>query len=442
MSQSSFPVPTRRLFYWLCAPLPLLVVGMFFEPLAMMAIAVDIVILLLAFIDFRNTRRAYRLTFGISGSTFFSIGKPNQLTLEIYNRSPRPVNLEVNPEIPESWETLEGGGIISIDSGRSTDQTLSYRPLRRGVFKMEYIHYRFTTASGLVTIYGKWEAGLEIEVFPDIKEVNHYMMMTRKNRLYEIGIHKNRFKGRGTNLEYLREYQADDDSKRIDWKASTRNNKLVCKEFQMETNNMIALVMDCGRVMTAEQDGLNSLDYAVNAALILSHVARKAGDSITVFAFSDRIVGELPPMKGKNMMNKVLRFLTKLQPEFVESDYQQIFEHLEVRLKRRALVIFFSDLIDDINYGLFYKHLSLLGRKHVPLILLLRDTLLMKNAELEPGKVEDAYVSAAAADMYMRRAEAIARFKQKKINLLDLLPHEVTPSLIDKYLEMKSRNLI
>jgi uncharacterized protein (DUF58 family) len=142
------------------------------------------------------------------------------------------------------------------------------------------------------------------------------------------------------------------------------------------------------------------------------------------------------------MMNKVLRFLTKLQPGFVESNYQQIFEHLKVRLKRRALIILFSDLIDDINYQLFYKYLSVLGRKHIPLIILLRDTLLMENANLPPGKVEDVYVSAAAADMVIRRAEAIKKFRQKKINLLDLLPHEVTPSVIDKYLQLKSRNLI
>lgn len=66
----------------------------------------------------------------------------------------------------------------------------------------------------------------------------------------------------------------------------------------------------------------------------------------------------------------------------------------------------------------------------------------MKNADLSPGKVEDVYVSAAAADMYMRRADVIKKLRQKKINLLDLLPHEVTPASIDKYLELKSRNLV
>jgi uncharacterized protein (DUF58 family) len=436
------PVPTRRFFYWFFFLLFLFVPGLFFFPFMIAAVSLDMFILLLAIMDYRLAARAYNLSFSTSGSTFFSIGKKNSITLEIGNRSARPLEVQVKVDIPGSWETLGEPGFTRLAAGEIKEQVLSYRPLRRGVFRLEYLHYRFPTVSGLLNMYGKHKLDLEIEVYPDVKEIDRYVMMSRRNRLYEMGIHKNRFRGMGTNLECLRDYQEDDDSKRIDWKASTRNNKLVCKEYRMEANNLIVIVLDCGRVMTAEQQGLNSLDYAVNAALILSYMANRIGDSVSIFAFADKIIGELPPVKGKHMMNKVLRFLTPLQPDFVESNYRQMFEHLKVRLKRRALIILFSDLIDDINYRLFYKYLSVLGRKHIPLIILLRDTLLMENADMPPGKVEDVYVSAAAADMVMRRAEAIKKFRQKKINLLDLLPHEVTPSLIDRYLELKSRNLI
>jgi uncharacterized protein (DUF58 family) len=436
------PVPTRRFFYGFIFLLPLFVAGLFFFPFMIAALSLDMFILLLAFMDYRWAVRTYNLSFSTSGSKFFSIGKKNSITLEIANRSARALDVQVKVDIPESWETTGEAGFTRLAANEIKEQVLSYRPLRRGVFRLEYLHYRFPTVSGFLNMYGKHNLDLEIEVFPDVKEIDQYVMMSRRNRLYEIGIHKNRFRGMGTNLEGLRDYQEDDDSKRIDWKASTRNNKLVCKEYGMEANNLIAIVLDCGRVMTAEQQGLNSLDYAVNAALILAYMANRIGDSVSIFAFADKILGELPPVKGKHMMNKVLRFLTPLQPDFVESNYQQMFEHLKVRLKRRALIILFSDLIDDINYQLFYKYLSVLGRKHIPLIILLRDTLLMENADMPPGKVEDVYVSAAAADMVMRRAEAIKKFRQKKINLLDLLPHEVTPSLIDRYLELKSRNLI
>lgn len=437
-----FPVPTRGFFYTLLIPLPLIIAGLFFYPFIIVGISLDLFVFLLAFLDYRQTRRTCSVSFSTAGSKFFSIGKKNTLPLLIHNKSSGLLEMEIKLDVPESWEPLLEPGYIPLAAGETREQMLAYRPLRRGVYRLDHVHYRYKTASGLLLIYGKQKLDLEIEVFPDVKEVNQYLMMTRRNKLYEIGIHKSRFRGMGTNLEYLRDYQKDDDSKRIDWKASTRNNKLVCKEFQMESNNLVAIALDCGRVMTAEQNGLHTLDYAVNAALILSYVAHKIGDSVTIFAFADKLIGELPPVKGKHMMNKILRFITKLQPSFVESNYQQLFEHLKVRLKRRALIILFSDLIDDINYSLFYKYLSVLSRKHIPLIILLRDILLMENADLPAEKIENVYVSAAAADMYMRRADAVKKFKQKKINLLDLLPHQVTPALIDKYLELKSRNLI
>lgn len=437
-----FPVPTRRLFIIVLSVLPFFLVGLFVFPFIILGISLDLFILLLVLSDYRQTIATYRISFSTQGSKFFSIGKKNRITLRVRSRGSRALEIEVKPDIPESWELLCNPGFIHIPADCEGEQPLEYRPARRGVFRLNHIFYRYKTLSGLLFIYGKQAVNLEIEVFPDVKEINQYLMMTRRNKLYEIGIHRNRFRGMGTNLEYLREYQKDDDSRRIDWKASTRNNKLVCKEFQLESNNLVAIVLDCGRLMTAEQGGMNSLDYAVNAALILAYVANKVGDGITVFAFSDKIIGELPPVKGRNMMSRVLQFLTRLQPDFVESDYQQVFEHLNLRLKRRALVIFFSDLIDDVNYTLFYKYLSILGKKHIPLFILLRDILLMKNADLSPGKVEDVYISAAAADMYIRREDVIKKLRQKKINLLDLLPHEVTPALIDKYLELKSRNLV
>lgn len=434
--------PTRRLFRLLILFLPIFLAGIFFPPLLVTGLILDVLLVVFIGFDYQKAVRGHQFSFSLQGHMFFSIGQPNPLELIIQHQGPRPLKLEIITDVPESWEILNNPLVLQVEANENKNVTLSFRPLRRGVYRLKYIHYRYKSVSRFLYIYGRFTVNLEIEVFPDIKEVNRYLLLSRRNRLAEMGIHKNRYRGRGTNLEYLREYQEDDDSRRIDWKASTRNHRLVCKEYQVETNNQVAIILDCGRLMTAEQKGMKSLDYSVNAALILSYVAHQMGDLVTVFAFADKIIGELPPVKGKHMLTRVLQFITRLQPSFVESNYQLMFEHLRVRLKRRSLVILFTDIIDDINYQVFYKQLSVLNRKHLPLIILLRDTLLMENADLVPGKIEDVYRSAAAAEMFLRRVDVIKKFRQKKINLLDLLPHEVTPSLIDKYLELKSRNLV
>ena len=243
-------------------------------------------------------------------------------------------------------------------------------------------------------------------------------------------------------MEYLREYHKDDDSKRIEWKVTTRINRPVTKVFQMESSNLITLVLDCGRLMTAEEGGLSALDYSINALLILAHIIVQMGDILSIVAFSDKIIGELPLGKGKNAIKRVSRFVTKLQPEFVESNYRLILSYLRTRFKKRSLIIFFSDMIDDINYTLFSKSIHFLNKKHVTLFILLRDTILMNNAEKSPDTIRDLYVSTSAREMFLRRKEAITKLRHSGIAVIDVLPTQVTPRLVDKYLEIKSRNWI
>ena len=99
-------------------------------------------------------------------------------------------------------------------------------------------------------------------------------------------------------------------------------------------------------------------------------------------------------------------------------------------------------MIDDINYTLFSKSLYFLNKRHVILFILLRDAILMNNAEKTPHTIRDLFVSASAREMFLCRREAITKLKHKGIKVIDVLPAQVTPGLVDKYLEIKSRNWI
>ena len=135
--------------------------------------------------------------------------------------------------------------------------------------------------------------------------------------------------------------------------------------------------------MTSEENNQSSIDLAIQALLVLSHVARNMGDRIRIIAFSDRIIGDFSPPRQGNPMKKIINFVTTIQPEFVESNYSLVFSHLRNSIKKRSLVILISDLIDDINYPMFKKNLTVLGKKNAILFLLLRDRLLQEEADKE-----------------------------------------------------------
>jgi len=361
--------------------------------------------------------------------------------MRVTNTGHADVKLEMAAELPDFWEDRTEHKKLFVAVNESKEYCFEFYPTRRGAYTINNIHIRYASKAGLLTLNSKLPLNFQIEVYPDIKELNQYLLLSQKNRLAQVGIHKNRYQGMGTELGYLREYRMDDDAANIDWKVSTRINKPVTKVFQLESTSHVTIVLDCGRLMTGEQQGLSTLDHAINASLILAHIICKTGDQLGMFAFADHILSELPPVKGKDVLKRITGFVSPLQPTFTESNYRLIFELLHRRLKKRSLIIFFTDMMDDINYPLFQKYLGLLNRKHLTLFILLRDHRLELCVQKEGELLSDIFTTAAAREMYMQRSDAVSRLKLHGINVLDLLPEMVTPGLIDKFLELKSRNL-
>src|SRR6185436_12579675 len=104
-----------------------------------------------------------------------------------------------------------------------------------------------------------------------------------------------------------------------DWRASARRLKLTDKHLQTSQSQRIIFLLDCGRLMTNESSGLSLLDHSLNAALMLSYVALRQGDSVGMVAFADRVLSFVPPRGGMNQMNQLLHASFDRFPELVES---------------------------------------------------------------------------------------------------------------------------
>ncbi|NLY74458.1 MAG: DUF58 domain-containing protein [Firmicutes bacterium] len=434
------PVPKTRLIIIFMIPLPLYIVGYRFSALFYWALGWNIFSLVLALWDILATLPDLKYEIGAAKLKPFSIGRSNQMLINFRNKSRTGrrifFKLDLPPEIEDRTETK------AVEIRGLAEETLVFilRPTRRGAFPVKHLYLRVESKYRLFYCDLKSELNLTVEVYPDLKQLNHYLKLAKNNRDYKMGINKTRWMGAGSELESLREYQKDDDSKLIDWKASARLNRPISKVYQMETNNQITVAVDCGRLMTAERQGLNTLDHAVNSLLILSQLVFNVGDSLSIIAFADRIIGEISQLKGRDSLKKVTPFITKLRPEFVESNYKLLFDYLEQTQKKRALIVLLTDMLDDINYELFKKRINWLSRKHFVLLVLLQDSLLPWHAEAGPNTPENLYLKAAGREMLLNRNKAIAKLKHYKLNVLDVLPQELTGPLINKYLEIKTRN--
>jgi uncharacterized protein (DUF58 family) len=434
------PIPRGRILLIFLIPLIFSIIGFFYNHLILYSLIIDLILFIILISDVLLSIKNLNLEIKTKNSLIFSIGRINKIEIDIHNLSNMPQVIEIKPGLPEYFENKTIKNIYKIVKRSNKNIKILTRPFRRGTYSINDLYIRARSIFGFFRIDLIKKIDLTVEVFPDIKQLNYYLKLVRNDRVYEIGIQRNKWIGIGTDLESLREYQKDDDSKFIDWKASTRINRPVTKVFQAERNNNICIVIDCGRMMTAEQNGLSTLDHAINSLLILSNIAYKSGDSINIIAFSDKIISTLPSVKGKAGLNKIVHFITKLQPEFVESNYNLVFDFIDKTVKKRSLVIFLTDIVDDINYTLFKQRIHGLSKKHLILFILLKDMILSESSEKEANNIDELFIRSASREMTLRRSKAILKLKNNKINVLDILPDELTGPLINKYLEIKSRN--
>jgi uncharacterized protein (DUF58 family) len=434
------PIPSGRLIALFGIPLVCYGASFWWAFLLPPANFCNMLLLVMAGWDLLVTGSNLRYAIKVEKPPLFSIGRNNHLTVKLTNLTRVSHVLRVRLGLPSWVVDHTPADLLTVNGLTEKKLTFTLRPTRRGSFRVNYAYLRATSRYKWFFCDQKYRIDLTIEVCPDIKLLNHYLKLTKNNRDYKLGINRTRWMGTGTELESLRDYQKDDDSKTIDWKASTRLNRPISKVFQMESNSQVIIAVDCGRLMTAEQHGLNTLDHAVNSLLILTHIALNAGDTVGVVAFSDHISGELTQLKGRDSIKKITRFITRLQPELVESNYGLIFDYLEQSQKKRSLCIILTDMIDDINYELFKTRIARLSRKHLVLLFLMQDSLLAAHANRVAHQPDDLYAIAASREMLLQRNKAITRLKHYKVNVLDVLPQELTGPLVNKYLELKTKN--
>lgn len=436
------PVPSKKLIMLLLLPL-LGVLFSLFLPLSRSVILLgDLIIVSMVLYDLFKAFQNQIFRVSPEKEASFYMNQPGEIIFLISTGRKSDFQCEIHADLPRFWKYESSQNSYTICANRENRISYPVTALRRGDYRLPAVHFRYDSHLSLFKIYRKKILDFPMRVFPDYRNLKEYFLLSRNNRLYEMGIHKNRYKGQGSELESLREYSKDDDARFIDWKATARFNRPVTRVFQMESVNDVLFVLDCGRLMTSEENNLSSIDLAIEALLVLAHVAIKMGDRIRIITFSDKIKGDFSPPLHGNPMKKIINFLTPVQPEFVESNYSRVFSHLQKTVKKRSLIIVVTDLIDDINYTMFRDNLKLLSKKNALLLLLLKDRLLQEEANKEVHSLNDIYSVTAARSMFVNRKRAVEKIKQSGVNVLDVLPEEVTAKLVDKFMQLKADNRI
>ncbi len=314
-------------------------------------------------------------------------------------------------------------------------------PNRRGPGKLQKLWLRWSGPLGLGARQKHFDLDAMIKVWPDLSPVRSPELQNYL-RDAQFGMIARRIRGEGTQFEALTEYEPGMDRRRIDWKASARHTRLYARENESERNNQIVFAFDCGRAMCEPVDGLSRLDRVVSAALTASYVALKGGDKISLFGFAQHPQLLTPFYNDTRAFPRLQSAAAELDYSDQEANFTLALATLTARLKRRSLVVIFTDFTDPTGAEIMLESVGRLVKKHLVLFVTISDTELERLTQTKPDSIEDLAVAVTAGSLEDQRRLVLEKLKHMGVDIIEAPWNQIGYQLIDAYLDIKRHGAI
>jgi len=402
-----------------------------FSVLVLVAIAADV---MMAFPPRRLavvTNPPARLFVGESGDFVVEVAPSRSLRTTRFD-----IRLELRGALDESaTERLE------LSPGSCGAVSIALTAQRRGRVFVDAVWVRWDGPLSLARFVRRLPVDAAIDVVSDVRGVqNAALQFFARDAIF--GAKVQRQQGEGSEFDALREYTPGLDPRRVDWKRSARHRKLLCKEFDTERNHQIILAFDTGYLMREPVNKVARLDHAIKAGLVLAWIAMRSGDLVGIYGFDAVVRSYHAPARGLSRFAHVQRATAELDYNAEETNYTLGLAELNVRLKRRALIILFTEFVDTITAELLIESLERAHSRHVVVLVTLRDNDLQQTIDAEPKSFEAVAEAVIAQDIQRDRSVVFERLERMGLHCLDVSTSGVTVALIVRYLMIKQRGLI
>ena len=315
------------------------------------------------------------------------------------------------------------------------------RPVRRGTGELHDLWLRWSGPLGLAVRQKYIPLSATMRVWPDLSPVRSPVLQTFM-RDAQFGLVARRIRGEGTQFEALSEYEPGMDRRRIDWKASARHTALYARENESERDNQVVFAFDCGQNMCEPVDGMPRIDRAVSAALTASYVALKGGDRVALFGFADQPQLMTPFVTDTRAFHRLQSAAAELDYVPREPNFTLALATLTARLKRRSLIVLFSDFADPTSAEMMVESVERLVRHHLVIFVTMVDTELEELAATEPESMGDIAIAVSADALATQRAIVLQRLRRLGVNVIEAAHDKIGYQLIDLYLETKRAEAI
>ena len=437
-------VPSRRLSWLWAFTLPFLILAPLSSLLRMPILAAILTVIGISLVDailsLGGTKGLeirlpgiVRLTRDREGSFPVEIGNQKQHSKTVLLGIPFP------PEIRGQQEEIP----VFVPEGAAFSRLfVNCTASKRGKYRLRHSYLEIESPLRLWQARFRLETPAEIRVYPNLLEEGKKNAALFLNRgLY--GSHARRMVGKGREFEKLREYVHGDDYGDIDWKATARRHRPITRVFQVEHTQEVYVVIDFSRLSSRLTEAEPILERYVTAALVLGTAAQRQGDLFGLVTFSDKIDTFLRATKGKSHYGACRDAIYTLMPDIVSPDFDTLFTLLRLKLRKRALLFFLTDLSDPVLADGFVRNVSLVCRKHLVLVNMVRPPKVHPLFERPDAHSLDSLYENLGGHLIWRDLVETGRLLNRYgVSFTQLKEPRLSAELISQYLDVKQRQLL
>ena len=371
-----------------------------------------------------------------------SNGDENSVKIDIKNNYPFRVDLKIIDEIPFQFQKRDFLIKKTILPQGSSFFEYILIPKERGEYVFGGLNIYAKSPIGLVSRKFVFQKEASLPSYPSFVHLRKYELMALQNEFLLGGIKKIRKLGHTMEFEQIRNYVQGDDIRSINWKATSKANKLMVNQYQDERSQRIYMLIDKGRTMQMPFKGLSLLDYSINAVMALSHIILKKSDRAGMMTFSQKTENKVQAEQKSGQLKKISEALYNIKTNFYESDFSRLYQDVKTTISQRSLVLLFTNFetLDAVNRQM--KYLRGIARNHLLVVIFFKNSELNDLMNKKPENIQEVYDEIIAEKLEFEKKLIIQELRKYGIFTIYTLPENLNIEVINKYLEIKARGIL
>jgi uncharacterized protein (DUF58 family) len=432
---------TKRFIYLIAFGFVFLILGALWGKAFIIFVLYNLICTVLLLIDYFISPEESLLVAERSGEENLSIYEKEPISFQVYNKSNYKLYLELKDEMPEfhfkSEDKIMKG---SIEPHEKKLYQYFVTPTKRGAFTFKNVHVKYEGRLKLCMKLFKVKLDKDYKVYPNMKNLRKYRLSITNNRTFKQGQRNLKMLGRGTSFESLREYVTGDEYRKINWKATARENKPIVNQYEPEKNQHVHILIDTGRPMSYTVRGYRKLDMVVNTALVLSDIVNQNGDQSALMLFNTEVSSMIAPGKGADHRNKILETLYHIDHNNETSNYDEAFYYFKRKERHRSIVFLFTDFDTVEEAENLIKVLPVISRNNIVVIMLIRNESLGEIGGLSIKNQEDLFNKGVALELMEERRKIISVLNRRGVLCIECEAEKLEYTAVNKYIQVKNRS--